>query len=91
MNEFRPGDRTIEILGQLHRLRFTVSNLAEIGSVFGADSPKALAAHIRQATLSDWNVILGIVATPRPPALERDDMEVALPTLSALIADGLRA
>ena len=91
MSEFRPGDRNIEILGQLHRLRFTVSNLAEIASVFGADSPKALAAHIRLATLSDWNVILGIVATPRPAVLGRDDMKAALPILSALITDGLRA
>ncbi|MEP3654648.1 MAG: hypothetical protein ABJO36_07110 [Litorimonas sp.] len=90
MREFRPGDRTIEILGQLHRLRFTVSNLAEIAFVFQAEDPKALAARLRKANLADWNLILQIVATPRPPVLGPDEMEAALPVLSALIAEGLR-
>lgn len=90
MTEFRPGDRTIAIADQIHRLRLTVSGLAEIASVFQAKDPKALAARLRKANLADWNLILRCVATPPPPVLRQDEMKVAVPVLSALIADGLR-
>lgn len=91
MSDFRIGDRIIEIAGTRHRLRLSVSALAEIASVFEAESPKALAARLRKATVSDWNRVLRIVATPRPMTLERDEMLAVMPELSALISDGLRA
>jgi hypothetical protein len=90
MTEFRPGDRSIEIADQIHRLRFTVSSLAEIASVFQAEDPNALAARLRKANLADWNLILRCVATPPPPGLGPDEMKAVLPVLSALLAHGLR-
>ena len=41
MSGYRIGDRDVEIAGQSYRLRLTVSALAEIASVFEAESPKA--------------------------------------------------
>ena len=92
MSAFRPGDRTVEIAGVCHRLRLSVSALAEMATAFEAESPKALAARLRTATVADWNTVLRIVATPRPTtALERDELLAVMPDLSALISDGLRA
>ena len=92
MSGFRPGDRTVEIAGVCHRLRLTVSALAEMANVFEAESPKALAARLRRATVSDWNEVLRIVVMPPPAkALERNELLPLLPELSALISDGLRA
>ena len=91
MSGFRPGDRTVLIKGELCRLRMTVSALANMANVFQADSPKALAARLRKATLADWNMILQIVSTPRPAVLQREDMMKVMPELGWLMTDGLRA
>ena len=92
MSGFRPGDRTVDIAGVSHRLRLTVSALAEMASVFEAESPKALAARLRRATVSDWNEVLRIVAMPSPSrALQREELLSVLPEVSVLISDGLRA
>ena len=91
MSDFRIGDRRVEIAGRQHRLRLSVSGLAEMAAVFEADNPKALAARLRKATVEDWNRVLRIVATPRPMMLGRDEMLAVMPDLSALISDGLRA
>ena len=91
-NSFRMGDKIIEIAGLQRRLRLSVSALAEMADAFDADSPKALAACLRTATLQDWNLVLACVA--RPPMtrdLGRADMLSLLPVLSELIAEGLRA
>ena len=91
MSDFRIGDRAIEIAGRQHRLRLSVSALAEMAAAFEAESPKALAARLRKATAEDWNNVLRIVATPSPMTLERDEMLAVMPELSGLISDGLRA
>ena len=92
MSAFRAGDKIAEINGLPHRLRLTVSGLAEMADVFDADSPKTLAKRLRTATLSDWNAVLGCVARPslRAP-LSRAEMVPLLPILGALISEGLRA
>ena len=91
MSGYRIGDRDVEIAGQSYRLRLTVSALAEIASVFEADSPKALAGVLRTASLADWNRVLRCVATPKPAPLDRDNMVQIMPDISALITEGLRA
>lgn len=90
--DFRVGDKIVEIAGLQRRLRLSVSALAEMADAFEADSPKALAACLRSATLKDWNRVLGCVA--RPPMtgdLGREEMLTVLPILSELITEGLRA
>lgn len=92
MSGFRIGDRTVEISGVSHRLRLSISALAEIAAAFDAESPKDLAVRLRRATVADWNLILRSVATPRPlKALGRDELLETIPELSALISEGLRA
>ena len=91
MSGYRLGDRHVQIAGQNHRLRLTVSGLAQMASVFGAQSPKALAANLRTANLADWNKVLRCVAAPTPADVGREDMVKLMPDLSALIAEGLRA
>ena len=82
----------VVIAGVSYRLRLSVSALAEMALVFEADSPKALAAGLRKATLTDWNDIFRAVATPPPVStFGRDDIIGILPALSALMRDGLRA
>ena len=90
MSSYRMGDRVVEVSGQSYRLRLTVSALAEIASVFEAQSPKALADVLRSASLADWNRVLRCVAMPKPAALTREDMEQIMPEISALITEGLR-
>lgn len=90
--DFRTGDRGVEIAGQPHRLRLSVSALAEIAARFEAESPKALAAHLRRAALADWNIILRCTASPRVRHdLTRDEMLKLIPELGALMTEGLRA
>ena len=91
MSEFRPGDKSVEIKGEIYRLRLTVSALAKLADVFQAEDPKALAARLRKATLADWNMILRTVATPQPSVLQRAEMLAVIPELSALMTEGLRA
>ena len=90
MSSYRMGDRRVEVAGQSYRLRLTVSALAEIASVFEAQSPKALAGVLRSASLADWNRVLRCVAMPKPASLTREDMEQIMPEISALITEGLR-
>ena len=92
MTPFRPGDKTVKIDGKICRMRLSVSALAQIADVFGAETPKALADRLRRATLADWNAIFLCVAIPPfSTPLSRSEMERVLPILSDLIADGLRA
>ncbi len=91
MRGYRAGDKVVEIAGQEHCLRLSVSSLAEMANVFKAETPKALAARLRRATLADWNRVLACVATPvLPRDMHRDEMLSLLPILSELITDGLR-
>jgi len=92
MSGFRAGDKIVEIRGREHRLRMSVSALAELAAVFEADSPKALATRLRRATLTDWNRILRAMAMPGlGQNLGRSEIEPLLPILSNLIREGLRA
>ena len=91
MSGYRLGDRHVEIAGQSHRLRLTVSALAEMASVFDAQSPKALADGLRHASLADWNRVLRCIAVPTPLGLGREALVQIMPDLSALIAEGLCA
>lgn len=68
MSEFRPGDKTVLIAEHSTRLRLTIGALAEIADSLEADSPIALAAHLRKANLAEWNYVLRAMATPRPVA-----------------------
>jgi hypothetical protein len=86
------GDRQVVVTGQVYRLRLTVSALAQMASVLEADSPKALAARLRKAGLAEWNVVFRCVATPASKtAFGREKMVEILPSLSALMSEGLRA
>ena len=92
MNSYRLGDREVEVAGRTYRLRLTVAALAQLASVFEAESPKALAASLRKADLTDWNRVFRCVATPTPISdFGREELVQILPELSALIADGLGA
>lgn len=92
MTPYRSGDKTVEINGKNCRLRLSVSALAQIAFLLNAETPKALADRLRRATLADWNAIFRCVAIPPFSApLSRTEMERALPILSELIAEGLRA
>jgi len=92
MSEFRVGDRIAEITGQPYHLRLSVSALAEMAFRLEAESPKALAARLRSATLADWNIVLDCVTRPvLTRDLGREEMLSVLPILSAVITDGLRA
>lgn len=92
MSGFRKGDKIVEAGGRQYRLRLSVSALAQIANTFDAESPRALADRLRRATLADWNLILRCVAVPPfATPLSRTEMEAALPTLSALLTEGLRA
>lgn len=92
MSGYRAGDRRVVISGRQHRLRLSVSSLAEMAHAFEAETPKALAARLRIATLADWNQVLACVATPSLPRdLPREEMLSLLPILSELMTDGLRA
>ncbi len=92
MSGFRAGDKTVEIDGKTYRLRLSVSALAQIADAFEADTPKVLADRLRRATLADWNLILRCVAVPPfATPLSRIEMETVLPSLSALLTEGLRA
>ena len=92
MSRYRLGDRVVEVGGQSYRLRLSVAALAQMASVFEAESPKALADSLRQANLAEWNKVFRCVATPVPVSdFGREDVVKILPELSALIADGLGA
>jgi len=91
MSGYRIGDRSVEIAGQSYRLRLSVAAMAEIVSVFDAESPKALAGVLRAASLADWNRVLRCVASPKPADLGREDMVQIMPDISALITEGLPA
>ena len=94
MSDFRPGDKYIDVGGTRTRLRLSVSALAEIASVMEAGSPSDLAQRLRRAGASmgerEWNLILQAVASPRPiEALDEGKLTDILPTLSAVISEGL--
>ena len=92
MSSYRLGDRVVEVVGQSYGLRLTVAALAQMASVFEAESPKALADCLRKASVADWNKVFRCVATPTPSSdFGREDLADILPELSALIADGLGA
>lgn len=95
MSGFRPksyrvGDRRVLIAGELYNLRLSVSGLAEMASVFQADTPTDLAARLRTANLAEWNRVWRIIATPSPPILQDAEMRSVMPEISALITHGLR-
>ena len=86
------GDREVEVAGQSYRLRLSVAALAQMASVFEAESPKALASCLRQANLTDWNKVFRCVATPILASdVTREELVKILPEISALIAEGLGA
>lgn len=91
MTDFRYGDRAIFIQGEPYRLRLSVSAIAELASVFDAQSPKDLAERLRRANVADWNRIFQLIATPIPPNLTRDEMVKILPEISTVIREALRA
>lgn len=92
MSNYRLGDRVVEVAGQSYRLRLSVAALAQMASVFAAESPKALADYLRKADLAEWNKVFRCVATPIPASeFGRDALVGILPELSALISDGLGA
>ena len=92
MSAYRLGDRVVEVAGQSYRLRLSIAALAQMASVFEAESPKALASCLRQANLTDWNKVFRCVATPTPTSdFGHENLVQILPELSALITDGLGA
>ena len=92
MSSYRLGDRVVEVAGQSYRLRLSVAALAQMVSVFAAESPKELAGCLRQANLEDWNKVFRCVATRFPASdVTREELVKILPEISALIAEGLGA
>ena len=92
MSRYRLGDRVVEVAGQSYCLRLSVAALAQMASVFEAESPKALADCLRKADVTDWNRVFRCVSTPTPISdFGREELMQILPELSALIADGLGA
>ena len=92
MSSYRLGDREVEVAGQTYRLRLTVVALAQLASVFEAESPKALADCLRKADVVDWNKVFRCVATPILASdVTREELVKILPEISALIAEGLGA
>ncbi len=90
MSSYRLGDKIVSVLGEAMRLRLTNAALAEIANVLETETPKALAVRLRKATVSDWNVVLKALANPRPTrSLSTSELRPLMPTLSAVIADGL--
>lgn len=86
------GDREVEVAGQSYRLRLSVAALAQMASVFEAESPKALASCLRKADVFDWNKVFRCVATPILASdVTREELVKILPEISALIAEGLGA
>ena len=92
MSAYRLGDRVVEVAGQSYRLRLSIAALAQMASVFEAESPKALADCLRKADVVDWNKVFRCVATPTPTSdFGHENLVQILPELSALITDGLGA
>ena len=92
MSAYRLGDRVVEVAGQSYRLRLSVAALAQMASVFEAESPKALADCLRKADVVDWNKVFRCVATPILASdVTREELVKILPEISALIAEGLGA
>ena len=90
MSDFRLGDRTVIIAGQSTRLRLSVSALAEMADGLAVGSPTQMAEKLRQASLSDWNVMVSAMAHPCPvEALSRDQLSSLLPVLSLMVAESL--
>ena len=92
MSAYRLGDRVVEVAWQSYRLRLSIAALAQMASVFEAESPKALADCLRKADVFDWNKVFRCVATPILASdVTREELVKILPEISALIAEGLGA